>query len=722
MKRSVAAAIVMLAAVSWFPGATGTGEAEAQVLWPEPPPPPQFGGSLIGRSEGGGSTALPIVDEQINVDIDGQHATTRLRQTFYNRSGDRIEGQYTLRVAPGVRANGFAYWNGEQKIVGEVFERGVARQVYRNVTSRRRDPGLLEETGDGVFSFVVFPIEPNERKRVEVSYGQWLPRRASTIEMHAPVTRQDSEIAVTIWDGRELREIASPTHQLDVQRLSNGRYLVRARRAVAETRELVLRYHVVDKPWTVSGYIHRDKEQDAYFALALAAPELPASATLAKDVTLVIDRSGSMMGEPIRQARAACIDIVSGCAPTIASTSCCSTTRSRSCSPSRGPVTEAIRKQAIEYLEMMDEGGATDLAMALEQALAGAGERASPAGGAVLHRRAIRVPPVLAGRAGRQARRACVHRRLRSDGEPAAARAPGRPQARAVHVHLRRGQHRARCLAALPPDRRARPGRRLAGDAAGATSRLYPPTMPDLFVDDELRITGRLRVSGPVTFTIRGKQGGRPFAHSIKFDGAAEIKRPWVARQWAGARVEDLVDEIALGGSRPEMENEVIDLALAYNFTTPYTAFLAIPASELDAMSAHQLANARAYKAEILRRKPDAAHVADGGGGSPASSSSPVTSADSSSPPSSSSSAAKPVYDFEDDNASPASDQLNSRHDRTLADNDVENPLGSRSGPIRNKQKSELGRGSSRRESGGCLSCSLGGNGGPRSPRSCSRQ
>ena len=44
MKRSVAAAIVMLAAVSWFPGATGTGEAEAQVLWPEPPPPPQFGG------------------------------------------------------------------------------------------------------------------------------------------------------------------------------------------------------------------------------------------------------------------------------------------------------------------------------------------------------------------------------------------------------------------------------------------------------------------------------------------------------------------------------------------------------------------------------------------------------------------------------------------------------------------------------------------------------
>ena len=61
-----------------------------------------------------------------------------------------------------------------------------------------------------------------------------------------------------------------------------------------------------------------------------------------------------------------------------------------------------------------------------------------------------------------------------------------------------------------------------------------------------------------------------------------------MARQWAGARVDDLLDEIALGGDRPELQSEVLDLALAYNFATPYTAFLAIPASELDWQSAHR--------------------------------------------------------------------------------------------------------------------------------------
>ena len=139
MKRLVAAAAFLFcAAVSWL--GSGTGEAAAQVLWPEPQQPPTFGGQMIGRSEAGGSWALPIVEEQISVDVDGQHASMRLRQTFHNRTSDRVEGLYTLRAGPGTRANGFAYWNGEKKIVGEVFERGVARQVYQNVTRQRRDP------------------------------------------------------------------------------------------------------------------------------------------------------------------------------------------------------------------------------------------------------------------------------------------------------------------------------------------------------------------------------------------------------------------------------------------------------------------------------------------------------------------------------------------------------------------------------------------------------
>ena len=54
----------------------------------------------------------------------------------------------------------------EEKIVGEVFEKAVAHEVYDRVTSRKRDPGLLEEVGEGVFAFKIFPIAAQEKKRV----------------------------------------------------------------------------------------------------------------------------------------------------------------------------------------------------------------------------------------------------------------------------------------------------------------------------------------------------------------------------------------------------------------------------------------------------------------------------------------------------------------------------------------------------------------------------
>ena len=374
-------------------------------------------------------------------------------------------------------------------------------------------------------------------------------------------------------------------------------------------------------------------------------------------------------------------------------------------------MTEAIRKQAIEFVEMMDEGGATDLAIALEQALAAQGSGHRPRVVVFFTDGQSDVPPVLAAaKADTRDVRVFTVGFGPQVNRPLLARLAARKRGRFTYISAAANIEPDVSLLYRQIDAPVLVDVSLE-TSAGATSRLYPPTMPDLFADDELRVTGRLRASGPVTFTIRGKQGGRPFAHSIKFDGTAEIKRPWVARHWAGARVEDLVDEIALGGSRPELENEVINLALAYNFTTPYTAFLAIPASEVDAMSAHQLANARAYKAEILRRKPDAAHVAGGGGDlpilRPSQEPAPLPLPLRLPPP-------RPAWRRIGGGSRREPDvraARPSRHKRELAGEDVENPLEEAAPRHKPIKQGTLGRNTSRRESGGCLSCSLGGEG-----------
>ena len=67
-----------------------------------------------------------------------------------------------------------------------------------------------------------------------------------------------------------------------------------------------------------------------------------------------------------------------------------------------------------------------------------------------------------------------------------------------------------------------------------------------------------------------------------------------------------LLEELSLGASQPELVREVTELALAYNFVTPYTAFLAIPESELGG-EASTVAAARERKRKILADHPDAA-------------------------------------------------------------------------------------------------------------------
>src|SRR5262245_62437874 len=75
------------------------------------------------------SDPMPVVEERLQVTIDGQHATSTLLQVYENNTGGRTEGRYRLRAGTNSHVEGFAYWNGEQKIVGEVFEKQVARQV-----------------------------------------------------------------------------------------------------------------------------------------------------------------------------------------------------------------------------------------------------------------------------------------------------------------------------------------------------------------------------------------------------------------------------------------------------------------------------------------------------------------------------------------------------------------------------------------------------------------
>ena len=139
-------------------------------------------------------------------------------------------------------------------------------------------------------------------------------------------------------------------------------------------------------------------------------------------------------------------------------------------------------------------------------------------------------------------------------------------------------------------------------EGAQAT-RIYPRTLPDLFAEDELRVSGRFRGTGPVKFVISGKLEGKPVTYTRTVVPASS--HAWPAPLWAQARVDHLLEQIQLDGAnaKSELQTEIVDLALAYNFVTPYTAFLAVPESELGPAAQQTVAAARARKQKLVAQE-----------------------------------------------------------------------------------------------------------------------
>ncbi|HEX8833391.1 MAG TPA: VIT domain-containing protein, partial [Abditibacteriaceae bacterium] len=61
------------------------------------------------------------------------------------------------------------------KVVARVVEKERAAQIYQHITSRMRDPALIEMLNNNTFRARIFPIMPNADLRVEMRYVEVLP-------------------------------------------------------------------------------------------------------------------------------------------------------------------------------------------------------------------------------------------------------------------------------------------------------------------------------------------------------------------------------------------------------------------------------------------------------------------------------------------------------------------------------------------------------------------
>src|SRR5688572_14251212 len=130
-----------------------------------------------------GGFAVDRTRSEVIVRIEGRVAQIEVSEWFVNRGGRMAEGDYLYPLPGEAVFQGFSLFQGDAELRGEIMDADRARHIYEEIVRKRLDPALIELAGHGLLRARIFPIQPNEERRVTLRYTQVLGRAGNALQL-----------------------------------------------------------------------------------------------------------------------------------------------------------------------------------------------------------------------------------------------------------------------------------------------------------------------------------------------------------------------------------------------------------------------------------------------------------------------------------------------------------------------------------------------------------
>jgi len=535
------------------------------------------------------------VASQVRTTVEGRVTRVEVEEQFRNTGAGIAEGTYVYPMPGEAVFTDFSLWMGEREVRGEMMNADQARGIYEEIVRRLRDPALLTFEGHGLVRARIFPIGPGETRRVVLRFTQVLERVGDAYRVRYAIGRRDATLArgqgdapaapagtfsylLTAPRADDYGTPYSPTHPIHARR-DGGRLEITLEPDAEGEVELFLPLRRGLVGTSIVTFAPGGGE-DGFFMLLLSPPPAGNEPQVPRDLSFVLDVSGSMGGPKLEQAKAALLQALATLQPAdrfrlIAFSSAVTTFRD-----GFTPASAENVRAARTFVEQLTANGGTNIRGALEAVL----------GTAVAEERLALVLFLTDG--------------LPTVGEQApdriadyAASHVGRSRIFAVGV----GSDVNTYLL----DRLAREGRGgadyVASDAGVETAigtvlakiqhpalvnlriarapvafqQTFPAELPDLFYGEELVVFGRYHGDSSGDVVVTGERNGRreSFTTPAAFPANA-AENAYIARLWASRRIGDLTRQIRIEGAAPSLVQQVRDLGMRYGILTEYTAYL----------------------------------------------------------------------------------------------------------------------------------------------------
>jgi len=566
--------------------------------------------------------AIQRTSSQVRVDLADRVLRYQITETFRNRGPLIGEADYIFPMPAGAAFEALELEIDGEMVSGETMAADQARRVYEDIVRRSKDPALVEYMGRGLLRTRIFPIRPGEEKRVIVRFQSVAEREGSAVRVDylrgsgpraqpmpipfphptplpVPMPRDDrmrSDVmpnasqqqrgedesgnlfTLVYTDREEYGRPYSPTHELRVTDRGARREVTAVGDAPQVTVLLPLRRtssaSVAMLPYAPSG--------EEGFALITVTPPAIAARTTPRDLTFVVDVSGSMRGQKMEQARAAGRQMLASLGSQDRFRIIDFSTDVRTFGNGFSTATRRNIDEANRYLDDLRPEGSTNISGALEEALDAPTDEArmpivffvTDGEPTVGERNADRIA-ALASRVRGRARvftfgvgadvNAALVEQLAVDGRGTAQFVrPDESVERAVSLVA------TRITSPIVTDVRVRAeGVRL--------TKLHPSLPTDIFAGQDLVLFARYSGDGNGRIVVEGRTANGPvtWTEQVRFPDR-ERRNSFVARLWAAQRAGWLSAERRRNGASPELDDELRMLGTRYGIPTELSSYLVL--------------------------------------------------------------------------------------------------------------------------------------------------
>ena len=280
--------------------------------------------------------AVALKSLHVQGNLDGLMLRVHARQTYRNETGHDLETVYTFPLAWGATLLRLNVELAGNRMAATVVEKKQATEKYEKAIEDGDTPVMVEKSASGLYTANLGNLKHGDEAAIEIEYAQLLRFEQGWVRLSIPTTiaprygnahgpgglaahetdtvnpmiEYPFTLKLDLQGSIARAQLACPSHPVSIAATEHG-VTVRLDQGGLLDRDFVLNLEALEgQSFAVSG-----TDGDQYAVLASFCPKLPAHKAAPLLLKILVDSSGSMQGDSIRQARVALHQVAQALTP-----------------------------------------------------------------------------------------------------------------------------------------------------------------------------------------------------------------------------------------------------------------------------------------------------------------------------------------------------------------------------------------------------------------------